>query len=153
MDITVENNLEGSFANGQSAGDSRIDSLAIEADAELSAGTAQPRSDRTNHLDALQQDSGRDGARIDFARRIEGRPAGGGNRFRFSRTTKKLLLAALLVLTVGAISPFAWNYLQSYQATDDAEIDGHIDPLSSRIDGTVTQVHVRTTSAFARATC
>jgi membrane fusion protein, multidrug efflux system len=142
MDVTAENNLEGSFANGQSAGDSRINPLAIEADAELSADTAQPRSDRTNHLDALQQDSGRDGGRIDFDRGIEGAPAGGGNRFHFSRTTKKLLLAALLVLTVGAVSPFAWNYLQSYQATDDAEIDGHIDPLSSRIDGTVTRVHV-----------
>ncbi len=142
MDVTVENNLEGSFANGQSTGDSRINQLTIEADAELSADAAQPQSDRTTRLDALQQDSVRDGARIDFSRGIEGSPDGGGNRFRFGRTTKKLLLAALLVLTVGAVSPFAWNYLQSYQATDDAEIDGHIDPLSSRIDGTVTQVHV-----------
>ncbi len=142
MDATVENNLEGSFANGQSAGDSRINPLTIEADAALSADSTQLQSDRTTLLDALQQDSGRDGARIDFVRGIEGSPVGGGNRFRFSRTTKKLLLAALLVLAAGAVSPFAWNYLQSYQATDDAEIDGHIDPLSSRIDGTVTQVHV-----------
>jgi membrane fusion protein (multidrug efflux system) len=35
-----------------------------------------------------------------------------------------------------------WNYLQSYESTDDAQIDGHIDPLSSRIDGTVIRVHV-----------
>ena len=40
-----------------------------------------------------------------------------------------------------AASPFAWNYFQSYQSTDDAEIDGHIDPLSSRINGTVIAVH------------
>ena len=38
-------------------------------------------------------------------------------------------------------SPFAWNYLQSYESTDDAQIDGHIDPLSSRINGTVIRVH------------
>ena len=31
--------------------------------------------------------------------------------------------------------------LQSYESTDDAEIDGHIDPVSSRIDGTVVRVH------------
>jgi membrane fusion protein (multidrug efflux system) len=31
--------------------------------------------------------------------------------------------------------------LQSYESTDDAQIDGHIDPLSSRIDGTVIAVH------------
>ena len=37
--------------------------------------------------------------------------------------------------------PSAWNYLQSYQSTDDAQIDGHIDPLSSRINGTVIRVH------------
>ena len=47
----------------------------------------------------------------------------------------------LLALSVGAVSPFAWNYLQSYESTDDAQIDGHIDPLSSRIDGTVIAVH------------
>ena len=61
---------------------------------------------------------------------------------RFKRTTKRVALVALLVLTAGIFAPFAWNYLQSYQSTDDAQIDGHIDPLSSRIDGTVIAVHV-----------
>lgn len=51
-------------------------------------------------------------------------------------------MIAPLVLGVAAFAPFAWNYLQSYQSTDDAQIDGHIDPLSSRIDGTVIAVHV-----------
>jgi membrane fusion protein (multidrug efflux system) len=45
------------------------------------------------------------------------------------------------LFAVGAVSPFAWNYLQSYESTDDAQIDGHIDPLSSRINGTVIRVH------------
>jgi hypothetical protein len=39
-------------------------------------------------------------------------------------------LLVLLDLAVGAVSPFAWNYLQSYEPTDDAQIDGHIDPLT-----------------------
>ncbi|HEX4210460.1 MAG TPA: HlyD family secretion protein, partial [Candidatus Binataceae bacterium] len=39
------------------------------------------------------------------------------------------------------IAPFVWSYLQSFQSTDDAQIDGHIDPLSSRINGTVIAVH------------
>jgi len=47
----------------------------------------------------------------------------------------------LLVLALGTISPFAWGYLQSYESTDDAQIDGHIDPLSSRINGTVIRVN------------
>jgi membrane fusion protein, multidrug efflux system len=50
-------------------------------------------------------------------------------------------LLVLLVLVLGALSPFPWNYLQSYESTDDAQIDGHIDPLSSRINGTVVRVH------------
>ena len=58
------------------------------------------------------------------------------------RTTKRVVLLVLLILAVGAVSPFAWNYLQSYESTDDAQIDGHIDPLSSRINGTVVRVHV-----------
>ncbi|MGC1337720.1 MAG: HlyD family secretion protein [Candidatus Binataceae bacterium] len=58
------------------------------------------------------------------------------------RTTKRVVLLVLLILVVGAVSPFAWNYLQSYESTDDAQIDGHIDPLSSRINGTVVRVHV-----------
>ena len=54
---------------------------------------------------------------------------------------RRLWLLALALLAAAATAPFAWNYLQSYESTDDAEIDGHIDPLSSRIDGTVIAVH------------
>ena len=57
------------------------------------------------------------------------------------RINKRVLLIVLLLVAVGAIAPFAWSYVQSYQSTDDAQIDGHIDPLSSRIDGTVVRVH------------
>jgi membrane fusion protein, multidrug efflux system len=35
-----------------------------------------------------------------------------------------------------------WNYLQSYQSTDDAQVDGDIDPISSRINGTISNVMV-----------
>ncbi len=65
-------------------------------------------------------------------------PGGGPRR---SLKTRRILLLALLLLAIGALAPFAWSYLQSYESTDDAQIDGHIDPLSSRIDGTVVSVH------------
>ena len=35
-----------------------------------------------------------------------------------------------------------WNYLQSYEDTDDAQVDGYLDPISSRISGTVIAVYV-----------
>jgi membrane fusion protein, multidrug efflux system len=56
--------------------------------------------------------------------------------------SKRLWLLALLITAIGTTAPFGWDYLQSYESTDDAQIDGHIDPLSSRIDGTVIAVHV-----------
>lgn len=60
------------------------------------------------------------------------------------RGWKPLRFVALAVgLTIAAaVAPFAWNYLQSYESTDDAQIDGHIDPISSRIDGTIVRVNV-----------
>ena len=63
---------------------------------------------------------------------------------RLARMPRRLRIAALAVLAVIAIplTYGGWNYLQSYQSTDDAQVDGHIDPISSRINGTVTRVAV-----------
>jgi len=49
-----------------------------------------------------------------------------------------------LVLLVGAIigGIILVRYLGSYESTDDAEIDGHIDPITARISGTVVKVFV-----------
>lgn len=48
-----------------------------------------------------------------------------------------LLVAAVLVLLVGGY--FGWRAFQ-YEDTDDAEIDGHIMPLSARITGQIQEV-------------
>jgi membrane fusion protein, multidrug efflux system len=64
-----------------------------------------------------------------------------GGEPSYRRINKRTVLIGLVLIVIGAVAPFAWNYLQSYQSTDDAQIDGHIDPLSSRIDGTVVGVH------------
>jgi membrane fusion protein, multidrug efflux system len=54
----------------------------------------------------------------------------------------RLILAALpaALLCLGGLK--CWHYLQSYQSTDDAQVDGYLDPISSRINGTVTAVYV-----------
>lgn len=69
-------------------------------------------------------------------------PDRGGRGWRTIRERWRTGLMAFLILTLAAAAPSIWRYLQSYEATDDAQIDGHIDPLSSRIDGTVIAVHV-----------
>jgi membrane fusion protein, multidrug efflux system len=63
----------------------------------------------------------------------------------FFKSPKNLLVAilALAFLTVGGTE--FWKYLQSYEWTDDAEIDGHLDPVSTRINDTVIHVYVENT--------
>ena len=46
---------------------------------------------------------------------------------------------ALVVLIVGCV--FLWIYLSSYESTDDAQVDGHLNMISPRIAGTVVGVY------------
>ncbi len=143
MKNIVENNDEGQFANGQNRRDLRVRMDAAELETQLDIRRhLRGRTDSTDRLVALRK-----GPSEDLDRRIElpggAEPefgsSGGGSWFR--RISKRVVLAVLLVVALGAVSPFVWNYLQSYESTDDAQIDGHIDPLSSRINGTVIRVH------------
>jgi len=54
-----------------------------------------------------------------------------------------LLVAGLIVLIIAGT--VVWNYLESYESTDDAEVGGHTDPISSRITGRVIGVYVENT--------
>lgn len=49
-----------------------------------------------------------------------------------------LILGAVIVV-VGLA--FVWHYYSVRESTDDAQIDGHITPISARVGGTVTQVN------------
>ena len=53
----------------------------------------------------------------------------------------KAMLGFLAV--VGVVAAIAWYlHAQTYETTDDAQIDGHINAVSSRIEGTVKKVYV-----------
>jgi hypothetical protein len=72
-------------------------------------------------------------------------PAGGvGDVVRRHPVILILAVVGVALLCVAGLR--FWNYLQSYESTDDAEIDGHLDPISTRIDGTVVHVYVENTS-------
>jgi membrane fusion protein, multidrug efflux system len=58
---------------------------------------------------------------------------------RVKATRRAVLLAALVVAAV--LSASAWTYLSSYETTDDAQVDGHLHPVSARISGTVLRVN------------
>jgi membrane fusion protein, multidrug efflux system len=71
-------------------------------------------------------------------------PAGGvGSVVRRHPVILIVALVAAALLCVGGLR--FWNYVHSYESTDDAEIDGHLDPISTRIDGTVVRVYVENT--------
>lgn len=138
MDNFLEPETRTQFADGENNRDSRRRT----SERDLSTDEMREREDSNGHLDALKQDF------VDEPRgRVElngglkrGHGTSGGGPW-YKSIIGRIVLAALLILAVGAIAPLAWNYLQSYESTDDAQIDGHIDPISSRIDGTVIRVH------------
>jgi membrane fusion protein (multidrug efflux system) len=138
----INENTEGRFANGKSSRDLRASSDAEVPETEFDAENLRERTESGDGLEALRQDSDEDLDRSIEVRDRDGAKYGtSGGRPRFRHINKRILLLVLLILALGAVSPFVWNYLQSYESTDDAQIDGHIDPLSSRINGTVIRVH------------
>jgi len=55
------------------------------------------------------------------------------------RTRWGLILIGLVIL-IGIF--FLWRYLTSYEATDDAQIDGHVNSVSARVSGHVLKLNV-----------
>jgi membrane fusion protein, multidrug efflux system len=65
-------------------------------------------------------------------------------RTRPSRTANPgfrigVIIAAVVLLVVGF---FIYRYVSSYESTDDAEVDGHINSISPRISGHVVSLNV-----------
>src|SRR5262245_54529143 len=59
---------------------------------------------------------------------------------RWSWTSRLLAVLATIVLVAGGV--FGWRYLSSYESTDDAQVDAHLNPVSARIRGHVVRVNV-----------
>jgi membrane fusion protein (multidrug efflux system) len=143
MDFSLENKDVDQFAISQNGRDLRDESKAPrETDVPFSLDERHPGSEPGIKLEALASD-------LPIGQRLNFDSSDGLGRddtiarpaLWYERIDKRVLLFSLLLLVVAAVAPFGWSYLQSYESTDDAQIDGHIDPLSSRIDGTVVRVY------------
>jgi membrane fusion protein (multidrug efflux system) len=55
----------------------------------------------------------------------------------------KLIIVILLVICIAGGGMWYWSYSSIRESTDDAQIDGHLHPVSARISGTVLKVLVR----------
>lgn len=63
------------------------------------------------------------------------------NRKARSGGRRNILIAAIaVVVIVGGY--FLWRYLNTYESTDDAQVDAHLYPVSARVSGYVTKVNV-----------
>jgi membrane fusion protein (multidrug efflux system) len=54
--------------------------------------------------------------------------------------TKRGVILTSLVVVVAVF--FLWRYLASYESTDDAQIDGHVNSVSARVSGHVLKLNV-----------
>jgi membrane fusion protein, multidrug efflux system len=70
----------------------------------------------------------------------ESTPSSAGTSLHRRPSARIFLIVGIIVLLVAGI--FAWRYFSSYESTDDAEVDGHLMPVSARISGYVSKVNV-----------
>jgi membrane fusion protein, multidrug efflux system len=80
----------------------------------------------------------KDGQRTGKERRETPDRRGPAGFFREHPNAKWIIAAVLVLLIVGGF--FTWQYYAVRESTDDAQIDGHINPISPRVTGTVINV-------------
>ncbi len=70
----------------------------------------------------------------------ENAPPAAGSRFRGRRRAFTIFFLVLIVAAIAGI--FYWLHARQSESTDDAQVDAHLNPISARIDGTITKVYV-----------
>jgi len=144
METTIDKHGAGGFPGDLHNREMRAYPDGEQLDPGFDPEAPQRGADSSDRLEALKSNPTNDGHQeieiTDAPKHEQG--ASGGNPWHRRRwSAGRILVMALLGAALAVAAPAAWSYLQSYESTDDAQIDGHIDPISSRIDGTVTRVH------------
>src|SRR5579863_8332648 len=58
------------------------------------------------------------------------------------RNPVRIILPIVLLVVLVIAGYYLWQYFASYESTDDAQIDGHLNAISARISGQVNEVLV-----------
>lgn len=54
--------------------------------------------------------------------------------------SKRMLTTFAVIVAIAAATAF-WLHYRKYESTDDAQVDGHLHPISARISGTVVRIN------------
>jgi len=101
--------------------------------AESTTPTQEPPAQQVQHPPAVEKKP---------ERKAETKPKKSlGRRLREHPIKFIIFLIVLAGAVVGGI--MLWNYLDSYESTDDAQIDGDIYAITSRIAGTIKAVYIQ----------
>ena len=134
-----ERDLTGPSVSEQQTGlHDEVERLRLEVEHLLDGQKALQRTPQSNDAKVAEEVEKHEGD--DSSTR---NPA--GRRGVLSRRPVRIVLALVVAALLCVGGTRFWNYLQSYQWTDDAEIDGHLDPISTRINDTVVRVYVENT--------
>ncbi len=52
----------------------------------------------------------------------------------------RFLITLAIVAVLAVAGYYLWKYFNTYETTDDAQVDGHINAVSARINGNVVEV-------------
>src|ERR1700722_119696 len=59
---------------------------------------------------------------------------------RRGRKLGPILIAVAIVAVLAVGGYYLWKYLNTYETTDDAQVDGHINAISTRISGNIIDI-------------
>ncbi len=55
---------------------------------------------------------------------------------------RAFLIFGIVLVILAVVGLFYWLHVRKFETTDDAQVDAHLNPISARIDGTITKVYV-----------
>jgi membrane fusion protein, multidrug efflux system len=55
---------------------------------------------------------------------------------------RAFLIFFMVLLVLGAAGFLYWFHQRQFESTDDAQVDAHLNPISARVEGTITRVYV-----------
>ncbi len=79
-------------------------------------------------------------------------PPKAGLRARLRRSGRARAVLVVAVLTVLLAAVLAWRHFAGRESTDDAQVDGHVNPVAARVGGTVAAVLVEDNQVVEKGT-